>query len=77
MYPVNTDGGLGTANNHSAYGSGKNEQRQKGPHTHGAIISADNRWLFVTDLGIDKVMIYSFDAASGKLTPAKQPFVQN
>jgi 6-phosphogluconolactonase len=77
VYPVNADGGLGTPTTIQHYGSGKNQERQKGPHAHGAIISADNRWLFVTDLGIDKVMIYSFDAATGKLTPAKQPFVQS
>lgn len=74
VYPVNADGGVGTATTIQHYGSGKNPDRQKGPHVHGAIISADNRWLFVTDLGIDKVMIYSFDAATGKLTPAKKPF---
>lgn len=74
VYPVNADGGLGTATTLQHYGSGKNPDRQKGPHVHGAIISADNRWLFVTDLGIDKVMIYSFDATTGKLTPAKKSF---
>lgn len=74
VYPVNADGGLGKASTIQHYGSGKNEQRQKGPHVHGAIISKDNKWLFVTDLGIDKVMIYAFDAATGKLTPAKKPF---
>jgi 6-phosphogluconolactonase len=76
VYPVNADGGLGMATTIQHYGSGKNQERQKGPHAHGAIISADNRWLFVTDLGIDKVMIYSFDAATGKLTPAKQSFAK-
>ena len=77
VFPVNADGGLGAATTIQHYGAGKNEQRQKGPHVHGAIISADNRWLFVTDLGIDKVMIYAFDAATGKLTPASQPFAQS
>ena len=77
VFPVNANGGLGPATTIQHYGAGKNEERQKGPHVHGAIISADNRWLFVTDLGIDKVMIYAFDAATGKLTPASQPFVQS
>ena len=77
VYPVNADGGLGTATTIQHYGAGKNLDRQKGPHVHGAIISADNRWLFVTDLGIDKVMIYSFDTTTGKLTPAKKPFVES
>lgn len=78
VLPVNADGGLGkvtTIIQHT--GSGKHPQRQKGPHTHGAIISDDNRQLFVTDLGIDKVMIYSFDAVNGKLTPAEQSFAQS
>ena len=77
VYPVNADGGLGIATTIQHYGAGKNEERQKGPHTHGAIISADNRWLFVTDLGIDKIMIYAFDAVTGKLTPATTPFSQS
>lgn len=76
VYPINADGGLGTATTIQHHGSGKNMDRQKGPHVHGAIISADNKWLFVTDLGIDKVMIYAFDAATGEVTPAKQPFVE-
>ncbi len=77
VLPINTDGSLGMATTIQHTGSGKNVQRQKGPHTHGAIISDDNRYLFVTDLGIDKVIIYAFDAATGKLTPAEQPFVQS
>ncbi len=77
VLPINADGSLGKANTIQHSGSGKNMQRQKGPHTHGAIISDDNNYLFVTDLGIDKVMIYSFDAVTGKLTPAVQPFVQS
>jgi 6-phosphogluconolactonase len=77
VLPINADGSLGIATTIQHTGSGKDPQRQKGPHTHGAIISSDNRQLFVTDLGIDKVMIYSFDAISGKLIPAEQPFVQS
>ncbi|MDZ4795524.1 MAG: lactonase family protein [Bacteroidota bacterium] len=77
VLPINKDGSLGKATTIQHTGSGKNQQRQKGPHAHGAIISADNSQLFVTDLGIDKVMLYDFDAATGTLTPSKQPFVQS
>ncbi len=73
--PVNPDGTLGISAivvKHS--GSGKNPQRQEKPHVHCTIVSPDNKWLYVPDLGIDKVMIYSFDVATGKLTAAKQPF---
>jgi len=76
VLPINADGGLGTATTIQHTGSGKDPNRQQGPHAHGAIISPDNKWLFVTDLGIDKVMIYSFNAATGKLTPAKPPYFQ-
>ena len=76
VLPANTDGSLGTAITIQHTGSGTHP-RQKGPHAHGAIISNDNRQLFVTDLGIDKVMIYSFDASTGKLISSRQPFVQS
>jgi 6-phosphogluconolactonase len=39
------------------------------------MISPDNKWLYVPDLGLDKVMIYQFDDKSGKLSPGKQPYV--
>jgi 6-phosphogluconolactonase len=43
---------------------------------HCTILSKDNKWLFVPDLGIDKVMIYAFDSNTGKLKPALQPFAK-
>ena len=55
---------------------GINKERQSKPHVHCTILSADNRFLFVADLGIDKVMIYAFDAITGKLAPAKIPFAK-
>jgi 6-phosphogluconolactonase len=75
VLPVNADGSLGVATTTIQHtGSGKLADRQKGPHAHCAKLSADNHWLFVSDLGIDKVMIYAFDAKTGKITPAKSPF---
>jgi 6-phosphogluconolactonase len=57
-------------------GSGPNKARQEGPHVHSTNLSADNKYLFVPDLGIDKVMLYNFDAKKGKLTPAaKDPYM--
>jgi len=75
VLPIQPDGSLGVATTIRHSGAGKNPLRQKGPHTHGAFISHDNRQLIVTDLGIDKVMLYSFDANSGKLTPSRQAFL--
>lgn len=77
VLPVNPDGSLGNANTIQHSGSGQHPQRQKGPHAHGATITKDNRYLLVTDLGIDKVMIYSFDATTGILETAAQPFARS
>lgn len=49
-------------------GSGPNEQRQGAPHAHGVYFDNANRFLFVPDLGIDKVLIYKFDPATSELT---------
>jgi 6-phosphogluconolactonase len=74
VLPINADGGLGKATVIQHTGAGKHPQRQKGPHVHGAVVTADNSQVLVTDLGIDKVLIYSLDANSGKLVAGEQPF---
>lgn len=51
-----------------------NTERQTAPHVHATVLSPDNRYLFVPDLGIDKLMIYYFNKKKGKLQPAKIPF---
>jgi 6-phosphogluconolactonase len=42
---------------------------------HSTVFSPDYKYLFVSDLGMDKIMIYSFNAGSGKVTPALSPFM--
>ncbi len=42
-------------------------KRQDAPHAHWTGFSPDNRFAFVPDLGMDKVMIYRFDAAASKI----------
>lgn len=54
-------------------GSGPNKQRQNEAHSHGTYFDNANRFLFVPDLGIDKVLIYKFDPATSELT-ATAPF---
>ena len=58
-------------------GSGPNAIRQEKAHVHCTMFSADNRFLFVPDLGMDKVLIYAFDDVGGGLVPANQPFVRS
>lgn len=55
-------------------GSSINSRRQEGPHAHGIYLDAANRFAFVPDLGLDKVLVYQFDKAKGTLTPNDPPF---
>jgi 6-phosphogluconolactonase len=52
-----------------------NPQRQKGPHAHSVNISADDRFVFVADLGTDKVMIYQLNVDKGPLKANDPAFV--
>ena len=57
-------------------GQSANKQRQDKAHVHSTVFSPDDKYLFVPDLGLDKVMIYPFDSRSGKLDPASSSFAQ-
>lgn len=71
---LESDGRLGAVGSLVQHtGSSVNPQRQKEPHAHEAKVSADNRYVFVPDLGLDKVMVYALDAANATLKPAPTP----
>lgn len=75
MLPVHADGRVGEPTvvfQHE--GSSVNERRQKGPHAHGTTLSADNRFLFVPDLGIDRIQVYRYDEGRGTLQRHALPF---
>jgi 6-phosphogluconolactonase len=57
-------------------GKSSNKQRQEKAHVHATVISADNKYLLVPDLGMDKVMQYSFDENSGALIPTVDYFTK-
>ncbi len=72
---IKDDGSLGESTAFVQHeGSGPDSKRQKGPHAHSINLAADNRFAFVADLGLDKVMIYKFDQAKGTLVPNEMPF---
>jgi len=54
-------------------GSGFDPARQQAPHAHGVVLDSANRYLFVPDLGLDKIMIYRFDSRSGQLAANSEP----
>lgn len=55
------------------HGSGPHPQRQQGPHAHGVYFDQANRHLYVPDLGLDKVLVYPFDATTSRLGNAMTP----
>lgn len=76
VFPINADGSLAKASDYVKHtGSSTNPQRQKEPHPHSSIPSADGKFLYVSDLGTDKIVIYEV-TNDGKLKPASVPFVQ-
>ncbi len=76
VLPIQEGGRLGPATavvQH--HGSSVNPQRQEGPHAHSVIVDAENRYALAADLGLDKVLVYRFDAGRGTLTPHDVPSV--
>ena len=51
-------------------GSSVLKPRQAAPHGHSINVSPGNNFAVAADLGLDKVLVYAFDARKGKLTPA-------
>lgn len=69
VFPLFEDGLIGNPTDSKKYfGSSVNTSRQESPHVHMTRVSPDNRFVFVSDLGTDKIYSYQFDAENGKLT---------
>ncbi len=73
---LNKDGSLSTDTQFIQHeGSSVNQSRQDKPHVHAVVLSPDEKYLMVPDLGTDKVNVYRFDpAAAQPLTPATPAF---
>jgi 6-phosphogluconolactonase len=68
VFPVLKDGRVGQASSFVQHkGSSVNPKRQRGPHAHAIALSPDNRFAIAADLGLDQLLVYSFDAAKGTL----------
>ena len=75
ILPIRKDGSLGPPTDVRKHqGSGIDPKRQKEPHPHSIWVSPDNRFAFVPDLGIDKIMIYKLDLKNGKLLTNDPPY---
>ena len=77
VIPIKSDGRLGEPTGFVQHaGSSVNPRRQKGPHAHSINVSPDDRFAFVADLGIDKVMIYRLDIEKGTIVANSPGFAK-
>ena len=77
VIPIAADGSLAEPTAFVQHeGASVNPQRQKGPHAHSVNLSPDNRFAFVADLGLDKIMIYKLDAEKGTIAANDPAFAK-
>lgn len=77
VFKTNADGSLNPYTQLIAHeGYGMNVQRQEMPHPHAAVFSPDQQFVFVPDLGNDRLYQYHFNAADPKnpLTESDPPY---
>lgn len=88
VLPVKADGSLGEAvdkrQDQGEPGAAKPEAAAEGsfaisdhngPHAHMIAADPQGKFVFSTDLGLDRIYQYRFDAGSGALTPNEPPFI--
>ncbi len=77
-FPLAADGRLGERTSFIPHAGplGPNKTRQDKPHPHSVTISPDNRFAFIADLGLDRVLAYRIDPATGMLAPHDPAFIQ-
>lgn len=88
VLPVKADGSLGeetdTHQDQGEPGAAKPEAAvegsfaasdHNGPHAHMIAADPSGKFVFSTDLGLDRIYQYRFDGQSGKLTPNDPPFI--
>jgi 6-phosphogluconolactonase len=72
VLPVGTGGRLEAATCVIHHQGSSIRPEQEGPHPHMIRPSGDGRFVLVTDLGIDQVLVYRLDAGTGQLVLNEQ-----
>jgi 6-phosphogluconolactonase len=74
-YNLEPDGKLGEAFYVDQHTGQPLSSKQTGPKQHGIQFSKDGKYLFIADLGLDRVYSYRFDATAPSITPFDPPYV--
>jgi len=74
VLPIEADGKLKEASSFIQHsGTVADLKRQGGPRAHSINPSPDNRFLVAADLGLDELLVYAFNPATGTITPNNPP----
>jgi 6-phosphogluconolactonase len=75
-FVINPDGTIGARTGFDQHtGSSVDSDRQSSPHPHEVAVSPDNRYIFVPDLGTDRVYRYRIDIAKRSFAPSDPPYI--
>jgi 6-phosphogluconolactonase len=75
VLPIKPDGALGESSDFVQHlGSSVDPERQKEPHAHDVVLTPDNRFAVVADLGLDELLVYRYDLEKGKLSRNDPPY---
>jgi len=70
-FPIGLDGRLGAVTSFVQHtGHSVNPERQTSPHAHQIVADPRNRFVYVTYLGLDRIMIYKLDPGAHTLAAA-------
>lgn len=76
IFPIQKEGGLAPASQIIQYNGKGVTDRQEASHPHSSTISPDNKFVFIADLGTDKISSYQIDLENHKLVATEQEFVK-
>jgi len=75
--PIKPDGSLGSSIQSIRHEGKSIAPQQQGPRVHASVLSEDNKFLYVPDLGTDKIHIYNVDVTKpNPLKPSNPEYVQ-
>ena len=71
VLPIKKDGSVGAVVSQIKHKGSSVHSRQKAPHAHAVHVGPNNKFAFAPDLGIDKVLVFSFDENTGAIAETK------
>jgi 6-phosphogluconolactonase len=76
VLPIGLNGSLAPATSFVQHSGSSVLKRQSSPHAHSINLDRANRFAFVADLGLDQILVYRYDLATGKLSPHEPAFLK-